>query len=165
MLSSPIFYSILILILLVALVGIVLFWKPVREARRKKENQKAIELFKIKREHLEAKFFDLASCKGKPRGLKWVDCDWHADVTFASDRETGLFTAFVSVTLSFEAIEGGDMEDVEAVHDLKEASAIFHCQHGLWGTGGRALFNMTPTDAIERLHHQYQPVNASSENI
>ena len=49
--------------------------------------------------------------------------------------------------------------------DLKEASAIFHYQNGVWGTGGRALFNMTPVDALERLQHQYQTVeNSSSPN-
>lgn len=144
---------------LAAMVGYFLLSRPIRETRRRKEIQKAIELFKLKREYLEAKFFELASKKGKPRGVRWVDCNWLSDVTFASDRTTGLFTAFVSVTLSFEAIEGGEMEDVAAVNDLKEASAIFHYQNGVWGTGGRALFNMTPSDAIVRLQHQYESVS------
>ncbi len=161
MLDSPLFY--IVLFCSFALAGIFYFWKPIRESMRKKENQKAIELFKIKREQLEAKFFELASRAGKPRGLRWLDCKWMKDVTFASDRTTGLFTAFVSVTLSFEAIEGGDMEDVEAVSDLREASAIFHYNNGVWGTGGRALFNMTPYDAIERLQHQYQEVTTTVE--
>ena len=72
--------------------------------------------------------------------------------------DTGLLTAFVAVNISFEAIAGGDMEDVEAVNTVRDAAAVFHYQRGRWGTGGRALFNMNPHDAIQRLEGQYEPV-------
>ena len=72
-----------------------------------------------------------------------------------------LLTAFVAVNIRFEAIEGGDMEDVEAVGLLRDAAALFHYQTGSWGTGGRALFNMNPADAISRLNGQYEPVEVA----
>ena len=32
----------------------------------------ALRVFRLQREMLEAKFFDLASTQGKPRGLRWL---------------------------------------------------------------------------------------------
>lgn len=122
----------------------------------------AVRQFRLERESLEAKFFDLAAASGKPRGLRWVHCDWQRDVMFGRDVRSGLLTAFVSVEIRFEAIEGGDMEDVEAVGTIRDASALFHFQNGHWGTGGKALFNMNPAEAIERLEGQFTPVPVES---
>lgn len=129
------------------------FLAPRMQAR---EVRRAIEQFRVERERLEARFFDLASVAGKPRGLRWLDCDWQSDVTFARDVRTGLLTAFVAVNIRFEAVEGGDMEDVAAVGTVRDASAVFHYNRGVWGTGGRALFNMNPRDAVERLEGQFE---------
>lgn len=140
-------------------------WKPVRNFFREREARRAVGLFRLQREQLEARFFDLAASIGKPRGLRWVDCDWLSDVTFGRDKETGLLTAFVAVNIRFEAVEGGDMEDVAAVSTIRDAAALFHYQSGRWGTGGRALFNMNPADAIDRLAHQYEPVQTAQSSM
>lgn len=139
-------------------VAAVLLRKPFKAWRDRREADQARLDFRRQREVLEAKFFDLAAASGKPRGLRWVDCDWLESVTFARDRQTGLLTAFVAVNIGFEAIEGGDMEDVAAVGNIRDAAAVFHYQKGRWGTGGRALFNMNPEDAIERLQSQFEPL-------
>lgn len=129
------------------------------EVRVKRWAQRqAVETFRLRREFLEARFLDMARQLGKPRGLRWVDCDWQAPVTFATDRSTGLLTAFVGVNIRFEAVEGGDMEEVAAVATIRDAAALFHFQDGAWGTGGRALFNMNPDDALQRLADQYEPL-------
>jgi hypothetical protein len=133
-------------------------WKPLVNFFKTRKDRSGVACFRLQREQLEARFFDLACHIGKPRGLRWVDCDWFSDVTFARDRETGLLTAFVAVNIRFEAIEGGDMEDVAAVSTIRDAAAVFHYNNGRWGTGGRALFNMNPADAVERLSHQFEPV-------
>ena len=130
--------------------------------RRRSRMQTAIRMFRLERESLEAKFFDLAAASGKPRGLRWVQCDWQRPVTFGRDVRTRLLTAFVSVEIHFEAVEGGDMEDVEAVSTIRDASAVFHFSHGHWGTGGKALFNMNPSEAIARLDGQFAPVTVES---
>lgn len=143
----------------VVLIFVAVFWRPVRDYRRKVELKRALAAFKLQREQLEARFFDLAAGSGKPRGLRWLDCDWRNEVTFARDLQTGLLTAFTAVNIRFEAIEGGDMEDVEAVSNIREAAAVFHYQKGVWGTGGRALFNMNPDDAVDRLSAQFEPVS------
>jgi hypothetical protein len=132
--------------------------RPLRAWAQRHEAERARQDFKRQREVLEARFFDLAAVSGKPRGLRWIDCDWLDSVTFARDRRTGLLTAFVAVNIQFEAIEGGDMEDVAAVSNIRDAAAVFHYQRGSWGTGGRALFNMNPQDALERLNAQFEPV-------
>ena len=118
----------------------------------------AVRLFKLRREVLEARFLDRARQLGKPRGLRWIDCEWLPSVTFARDKSTGLITAFVGINIRFEAIEGGGMEDVAAVSTVRDAAALFHFQNGNWGTGGRALFNMNPGDAVAKLVSQYDPL-------
>jgi hypothetical protein len=56
----------------------------------------------------------------------------------------------VGVTIGFEAIEGGGMEDVEAVGDLRAATAVFSWDGGEWTTAGRAIFNLEPREVLER---------------
>ena len=140
-----------------ALAGLAAMWRPLRHRLRRREARRATQAFRLQREMLEARFFDLACARGIPRGLRWVDCAWQDPVTFARDRKSGLLTAFVSVNIRFEAVAGGDMEDVEAVGTIRDAAALFHYQHGRWGTGGRALFNLNPAEALTRLENQFDP--------
>src|SRR5260370_503187 len=90
------------------------------------------------REHLEAKFFQLAASSGKPRGLRWKDCEWGDQVEFARDRQTGQLVALVGVSIAFEAIEGGDMEGLPAVGNLRGATGVFPYQRGRGHASGRA---------------------------
>ncbi len=153
-------FIISIAILITLAVVVWCFRKPIRSRWRSQQERTAIDQFRLRREQLEAKFFDLASGLGKPRGLTWTQCDWQPDVCYAWDKQTGLLTAFVGANISFEAIPGGDMEDVEAVSTIRDAAAVFHYREGNWGTGGKALFNMNPQDAIVRLEEQFEPVQS-----
>ncbi|MBS0205558.1 MAG: hypothetical protein JSS49_21860 [Planctomycetes bacterium] len=144
------------LLVLVALTAV-----PLAKRWRQREVHVAMRQFKVQREQLEAKFMDLAQSIGKPRGLRWLDSDWLSAVTFARDRQSGLITAFAGINIRFEAIEGGDMEDVAAVGTIRDAVAVFHYQNGNWGTGGKALFNMNPDEAISRLTAQFEPVHGN----
>lgn len=134
-------------------------WKPLQRRWLRRDGERARETFRFHRERLEAKFFTMAASIGKPRGLRWLDCQWQDQVRFARDRQTGLITAFVGVNIRFEAIEGGDMEDVAAVSTVRDACALFHYQLGVWGTGGRALFNLDPQSAIDRFQDQYESLD------
>jgi hypothetical protein len=149
-----------IFIAVIALILIV--GQPLLKSLQKREADTAIRNFRTQREQLEAKFFDIASRLGKPRDLRWLDCDWLDRVTFGREVESGLLTAFAAVEIRFEAVEGGDMEDVAAVSTVRDAAALFHYKDGRWGTGGRALFNMNPADALERLNDQYEPIEAAT---
>lgn len=123
-------------------------WRPLRAARREARLARARQQFKLQRERLEARFFSLAASSGKPRGLRWVDCDFDNLVTYARDRKSGQLSAFVGVTISFEAIEGGLMEGVEAVGNLRAATAVFIYGQQGWETQGRVMFNLNPSEAI-----------------
>src|SRR5208282_6813880 len=116
--------------------------RPVRAVGRERRLRRARKQFFLEREHLEAKFFSVAAASGKPRGLRWKACDWESEVAFARDRMTGEIAALAGVTIRFEAIEGGDMEGVAAVGNLRNASAVFFYQHGPWPTAGKAVFNL-----------------------
>jgi hypothetical protein len=132
-------------------------WSPLGAWRRRRD-ERAIRSFRLHREQLEAQFFSRAASLGKPRDLRWLECDWQDSVTFGRDLTTGMLTAFAGVNIRFEAVEGGDMEGIEAVGMVRDAAALFHFHHGRWGTGGRALFNMNPADALAHFRGQIEPI-------
>lgn len=144
-----------------ALLGVVAaaVWKPIRSATRAARYERARKEFRRQRERLEAKFFQLAASSGKPKGLRWTNCDFEDDVAYARDRHSGELCAFVAVTISFEAIEGGLMEGVEAVGNLRAATAMFRTQGDRWQTEGRALFNVNPAEAIQRYREDLEILN------
>jgi len=130
----------------------------VRTWHRKREKAwltTASTMFRQRREWLEADFLSAATATGKPRGLSWADCDFSDEISFGRDRRTGQLSAFVSLTIKFEAVAGGDMEEVEAVALHKLATAVFHYDGEKWFSNGRAVFNLKPHETIERFgHHQ-----------
>jgi hypothetical protein len=138
-------------LLVVAILTLVLWRRaarlPLPELQRR---------FRQQREHLEAAFFTAAAASGKPRGLRWTNCEWENEVAFARERRSGHLAALVAVTISFEAIEGGDMEGVEAVGNQRNASAVFFFDGGRWRTTGKAIFNLNPGEAIEHFKGQYE---------
>ena len=106
--------------------------------------------FQRRREWLEARFFTLAARTGKPRGLEWNDCRFADNFMLARQRDTGELRSFVSVTIRFTAVAGGGMEDNPNVHNLREATAVFNWDGESWSTDGRAVFNLNPTQTLER---------------
>ena len=119
---------------------------------------KAREMFAAQREHLEVLFFEAAAASGKPRGLRWKRCEWGEAVAFARERGTGQLAALAGVTIQFEAVEGGDMEGLPAVGNLRNASAVFFFRGGRWQTQGKAVFNLNPGEALEHFKNQYERI-------
>jgi hypothetical protein len=152
----PIAAAVVLVLIVVFAVG-----RPALARLRRRRATRALKQFRLQREQLEAHFFSRAGSLGKPRGLRWLECDWQSDVTFGRDVKTGILTAFVGVNIRFESLEGGDMEGVEAVGMVRDAAALFHYQRGRWGTGGRALFNMNPSDALVRFKGQIEPIKTA----
>ena len=131
-----------------------------RSARQQEIRQRrARQEFLLRREWLEARFLQMASARGLPRGLAWTDCDFDSPVSFARDRKTGELTALVAVTIRFEAIESGGMEAVEAVAEAKAATAVFRYDGQQWTTGGRAIFNPNPVEAIQFYQSELETVD------
>jgi len=109
-----------------------------------------INRFQHQRASLERELFRRAAASGRPRGLRWKNCDFDPQVTLARQRDDQSILAFVGVTISFEAIPGGPMEDVEAVGNLRAGTVVFTYERGQWKTDGRVLFNLDPQDALRR---------------
>jgi hypothetical protein len=119
---------------------------------------RARTVFHWRREWLEARFLSLAAQSGRPRGLNWTNCDFENPVAFARDRHNGELRALVGCTISFEAVPGGGMENVEAVSNLRAATAVFRFNGHDWETDGRAVFNLSPRETIRHYRHELEMV-------
>lgn len=144
------------LLVVIVVVAAVLVGRRLRIFGRQVNAVRARELFKLQRERLEAQFLGAAAKTGKPRGLRWVDCQWEDGVAFVRERQSGQFAALIGVTIQFEAIPGSDMEGLPAVGNLRNATAVFFFQRGKWLTAGKTVFNMNPGEALEHFKHQYE---------
>jgi hypothetical protein len=132
-----------------------------RLQRERTELQFAQDLFAQQRPQLQEAFFQAAASSGKPRGLRWHECQWEAPVAWVRDRHTGQLLVLVGITVAFEAIEGGDMEGLPAVGNLRNASAVFFWQDGRWQTAGHAIFNLNPDEAVLHYGQRYERVAVS----
>ena len=137
--------------------------RPLRERRHRQASDAARREFHLRRERLECNFVQLAAISGKPRGLRWVDCDFEDEVTYACNRQNGRrLAALVGCTVRFEAVEGGGMEHVAAVGNLRAATAVFEFDGKQWHTSGRVVFNLNPAETIEHFRDQLVIVGQES---
>jgi len=141
---------------LIALAWLV--WALLRPALFARRLQHALSQFWEDRPRLESLFFEKAAATGKPRGLSWKSCAFQNGLVLARDRANGELVGLVGVTIGFEAIEGGGMEDVEAVGNLRAATAVFTWNGTEWGTAGRAVFNLEPHEVLERYPQSLDPI-------
>ena len=135
----------------VALMGVFLAVRPVRQARAAERLARARRDFHRQREPLEAKFIERAAASGKPRGLRWLDVDFDDDVVYARDRRSRRLKALVAIEVRFEAVVGGGMEEVEAVSNVRAATAEFLYDGSRWNTEGRVYFNLLPSATVKYL--------------
>lgn len=142
-----------LLILFGLIIAAILGWVLLGQRRRKAEAcfQEAVESFPKQSPGLSERFLAAANATGKPRGLRWKSCELQGEPLFATDRVTGEIYGLSGATIGFEAIAGGDMEDVAAVGDIRYVTAVFVYRAGEWQTDGRAIFNLEPAQALERL--------------
>lgn len=139
-----------------------LVWGVLRRASRRRQVAAAHNDFAANHAQYEQEFFAAAAASGKPRGLRWTECRFHdAPAVTARDKASGELVNLASVTISFEAVEGGGMEDVEAVGNLRCATAVFTWNGRAWTTQGRAAFNLEPYELLERYSDSLEPVPLS----
>ena len=136
-------------------------WRRWRIAQLEAKRRLAILVFEELEQELRQEFLAVAAATGMPRGLRWKDFNLNEARLFARDLATGELIALVSATISFEAIAGGDMEGVEAVGNLRFATAVFVHRHGQWTTDGRVIFNLEPSQACEHYRDALVPVSVS----
>jgi hypothetical protein len=128
---------------------ILFFWRSLRLAWNRPCFDEARRAFHWQREHLEAKFVQLAQCRGKPGrgkpdGPRWSDCRFDDDVAFVRNRYTGELSAFVAIDVSVERCGHA----LETVGNPQAATAVFRFEGGRWETDGRAIFNLSPSETI-----------------
>ena len=132
-------------------VGAGWIWRRGRKAQKQARRQLACLDFLETRHGLTDTFLQAADATGKPRGLKWKSCELgEDDVVFATDRANGDLYALSAATVSFSAIPGGGMEEVEAVGNLRYATVFFVHSQGRWQSDGQAVFNLDPQQSLER---------------
>lgn len=145
---------------LVPVAGLVLFlgaWWMYRLGREV-QAERARESFRLQKERLEEVVLRSAAATGKPRGLRWVSCRFHDGFTLVRDRSTRRLAALIPVTVTFDPVAGGEMVEVEAATEPRQATAVLHFRRGEWVSEGQTLFNVTPADAL-RLHaREFDPV-------
>jgi hypothetical protein len=122
---------------------------------------RAADGFVRNRHTLEADFCAAANVTGKPRGLVWKQSEFQNGLALARDLATGELLGLVGVTIRFEAVPGGGMEDVEAVGNLRAATAVLTWTGSHWATAGRAIFNLEPAEVLERYRDSLAAVNAN----
>jgi hypothetical protein len=152
-------YLFWLLVLAIALLA-WLGWTAVRPKLFARRVRRVEREFARDRKDLEVKFFQSASLSGKPRGLAWKQCAFQDGLLMGRDRANGEIVGLVGVTSGFEAIEGGGMEDVEAVGNLRAATAVFIHNGREWTTQGKAIFNLEPREVIERYTESLVPISA-----
>ncbi|NLX99458.1 MAG: hypothetical protein GXY83_25260 [Rhodopirellula sp.] len=139
--------------------GLILIWRPIRSTLREIRFAEACRDFHRQRERLEAKFVHLGMATAKPDHPRWGDCDFDNDVTYARNRQTGELTAFVAVTIEIEH-SGGDGIPIgsDVIGNLRAATAVFRLDGDRWETDGRAIFNLSPAEAIRFYHRDLELV-------
>jgi hypothetical protein len=142
-------YVVIVVGVLLVIIAVIAVAARSRAASRDEQRQSAIRGFAEQRGSLSTHFLQAASATGKPRGLRWKAVELNGAPLFAVD-PAGVLYALTGATISFEAIEGGGMEDVEAVGNLRSATAVFVLRDGKWTSDGRVIFNLEPAEAIER---------------
>ncbi len=125
-------------------------WTVWRRERLRRQIAQAAAEFARRRPTLQEDFLAAANVSGKPRGLRWKSCSFQETLTLARDRANGQLIGLAGVTIAFEAVAGGGMEEVEAVDNLRAATAILTWSGHEWTTTGRAAFNLEPREVLER---------------
>ncbi|MGO8746794.1 MAG: hypothetical protein ACLQNE_12460 [Thermoguttaceae bacterium] len=141
---------------MVLLVFLGWMWLSCRIGFRRSRFTEARRLFHRQRERLEAKFVQLGTVTNRRDSPRWIDCEFDDDVAYAWNRSTGELNAFVAVTIELE--ENGDRpaEIADLVSNLRAATAVFRFQRKCWETEGRAIFNLSPAQAIQFYHRDLE---------
>jgi hypothetical protein len=143
-------------VLLVAF--LVWTWFPMKAGLERVRFAEARRDFHRQRERLEAKFVQLGTVAERGDAPRWVDCEFEDDVAFARNRTTGELSAFVGVTIVMEDPGGHSVSIEDLAGRYRSATAVFRFNGRRWDTEGKAIFNLTPTEAIRFYHRELELV-------
>ena len=138
---------------------LVFIWRPMRAGLREARFAQARRDFHTQRERLEAKFVCLASAEDEPGGPRWDDCDFDDDVAYVRNRKTDELWAFVAVTVATDDFENATANIGDLIGNLQAGTAVFRFDRDHWETEGRAILNLSPTEAISFYHRDLEMVD------
>jgi uncharacterized membrane protein YbhN (UPF0104 family) len=147
-----------ILFFIVLFFAAIAVWRTWRRGRRRMDEERAAADFVRDTPQLQEDFRAAANVSGKPRGLRWKACEFQGPLLLARDRVNGKLVGLIGATVSFEAIAGGGMEEVEAVGNLRAVTAIFTWSGFDWTTSGRPVFNLEPRQVLEQYRENLAPI-------
>lgn len=141
-------------IVAIVLAGAIYFWYPRRRAAKTVLRLvQAKRRFHVQRERLEAKFIQLAAAHAKPNAPRWADCMFADDVAYVRNRATGELAAFVAVTIS---TDDATQESADPAANLQAGTAVFRFDTDHWETDGRAILNLSPTEAVRHYGSDFE---------
>jgi hypothetical protein len=137
-------------VVVIVLLTAALLWRPRRKTARTVRLVQAKRRFHAQREWLEARFIQLASAHEGPNAPRWADCTFADDVAYVRNRTTGELSAFVAVTIASEELPHLNPDVGNAIGNLQAGTAVFRLDQDHWVTDGRAILNLSPSEAVRR---------------
>ena len=128
-------------------VGSRMVWKPLQAARMRSRLAGARRSFHWQRERLEFKFLQIAWANAGHDGPRWSDCEFDDDVSYVRSRNTHEISAFVRVTIAME--DGEFPIQPDPLHGHRWGTAVFRFDRNHWETDGRAILDLSPSEAIQ----------------
>jgi hypothetical protein len=150
--------TLLILVVFLGVVGAFL-WRPIKIHSRESQLARARKFFHIQRERLEAKFVSLTSNRAQTELPRWSDCTFSDDVSFVRNRSTGELSAFVAVNVPVAPPRSAATPTEGAVGNLQIGTAVFRFDRDHWVTDGRAILNLSPSEAIQFFQNDVEMVD------
>lgn len=134
---------------------LVAFWmllrRPVRQLTEELHVDHARELFRQRREWLEARFVRTLTKVDSAEGQRWDDAHWHNGVLWARDRQTRRLLALIEVHFDPPPFE------LESDGEPRHATALFEFRKGQWHAEGKRLNEISPDEAVLR-NRRFEPV-------
>jgi len=112
----------------------------------------------VQRERLEAKFIQLAAAHAAPDAPQWADCVFDDDVSYVRSRSTGELSAFVAVSIATENLDAAIRGTADAIGNLQAGTAVFRFDRDHWETDGRAILNLSPSEAVQHYRNDLEVV-------
>src|SRR3954471_7741378 len=131
---------------------------PLRQLSEEVHAERARELFRQRREWLEADFLGAMNKTNPAERIRWEDAHWHDEVLWARDRQNRRLLALIGV--HFGASLFDELPDPNSRH----ATALFEDRKGRWFAEGKRLDEIRPDEAVRR-NQRFEPVNMHPRRV
>src|SRR3954452_10585161 len=125
---------------------------PLRQLTEDVHAERGRELFRRRREWLEADFLSAMGKTSPTERVRWEEAHWHDEILWARDRKTRRLLALIGV--HFSATLFDDIPDPHTRH----ATALFEFRDGRWHAEGKRLDEVRPDEAVRR-NQRFEAVN------